>query len=117
MSAWKVVLVGLALGVVGCGSVRTYRWPLAAPGNPAVRPAVYFEGTMPQTSMLEVELVESIGYGTKAEVPDVVSGLQDEAQRWGADAIVRVRVDCGHGSCHGYGVAVRWVTSPPPQGP
>lgn len=105
-----LLLTSLALVGTACGSVQTYRWPLAAPGNPAVRPAVYFEGTIPQASMQEVELVEAIGYGTRANLPDVVSGLQDEAQRWGADAIVRVRVDCGHGSCHGYGVAVRWVT-------
>jgi hypothetical protein len=102
-----VAAVGLA--TAACGSISTYRWPLAQPAPPTQRPEVYFEGQMPSTSMSELELVEAIGYGTRANMGDIVNALQDEAQRYGASAVVRVRVDCGHGTCHGYGVAVRYL--------
>jgi hypothetical protein len=39
----------------------------------------------------------------------VIQALQQEGARFGADAIVRVRVDCGYGNCHAWGVAVRLV--------
>ena len=106
-------LAALALAVLaaGCGSVQTYRWPVSAAAAPTQRPEGYFEGQMPAaTSMAELELVEAIGYGTRANMGDVIEAMSDEAQRYGASAIVRVRVDCGHGTCHGYGVAVRYLS-------
>ena len=112
MSARRLVTTLGALAMLaGCGSVQTYRWPVAAAAAPTQRPEVYFEGQMPAaTSMAELELVEAIGYGTRANMGDVIEAMSDEAQRYGASAIVRVRVDCGHGTCHGYGVAVRYLS-------
>ena len=103
------IAIAIALAATACGSIQTFRWPVAQPAPPIQRPEVYFEGQMPATSMSELELVEAIGYGTRANMGDVVTALQDEAQRYGASALVRVRVDCGHGTCHGYGVAVRYL--------
>lgn len=109
------LFAALAAIVVGCGSIVTYRWPLSQPALADGRPAIYWEGTLPSAAMQELEMVEAIGSGTRADVGDVVNAMQDEAQTYGANAIVRVRVDCGHGTCHGYGVAVR-ILGPPPQG-
>ena len=110
ISRWAVVsAIALAAFGGGCGSVQTFRWPISQPAPPTQRPQVFFEGQMPSTSMTELELVEAVGYGTRANMEDVVTTMQDEAQRYGASAIVRVRVDCGHGTCHGYGVAVRYL--------
>lgn len=99
-----------AVMLTGCGTVRTYRFPLDRPAAPsASRPAVFFEGTLPSTSMRELVMVESVGTGTKASTETVVTALQDEAARWGADAIVRVKVDCAYSQCHAWGVAVQYV--------
>ena len=98
----------------GCGSMYTYHWPLSGPAPQNGRPLVYFEGTLPSAGLQELEMVEAVGGGTHANVDDVVNAMQDDAQSYGANAIVRVRIDCGHGTCHGYGVAVRFV-GPPPQ--
>src|SRR5262249_11276105 len=114
MTRATLVAIATIASALGCGSVNTYRWPLgpaAAGASPGVE--VYFEGTMPATGMEELELVEAIGVGTKSNVEDVVEAMRAEALRYGASALVRVRVDCGHGECHGYGVAVRYVTAPP----
>ena len=103
-----------AIALVGCGTLDTYRWPIDRPAPPSALPAIYWEGSLPATGMQELELVEVVGSGTKAYVEDVVGAMQVEAQRYGANAIVRVKVDCGHGTCHGYGVAVRFVAAPAP---
>jgi len=97
--------------LTGCGTVTTYRFPLEKPSGQisATPPAVFFEGQMPQQSMQELAMVEAVGSGTKASIEDVVNALQLEAARFGASAIVRVRVDCGYSQCHGWGVAVKYV--------
>ena len=119
MSRTRFLIAALALTTLtACGSVRTYRWPLERPASPMpVRPAVFMEGSMPATSMEELEMVEAIGSGTRADTEDVILAMQDEAAAYGASAIVRVKVDCGHGSCHGYGVAVRYLDAAPPAAP
>jgi hypothetical protein len=108
-----VVLAAIS-SLVGCGSMVTYRWPLSQPAPQNGRPLVYFEGSLPSAGIQELEMVEAVGAGTHANLDDVINAMQDEAQAYGANAIVRVRVDCGHGTCHGYGVAIRFV-GPPPQ--
>jgi hypothetical protein len=114
-SAIRALLALLSFGALtGCGSMYTYQWPLSSAAPPSGRPLVYFEGSLPSAGLQELEMVEAIGGGTHANVDDVVHAMQDDAQAYGANAIVRVRVDCGHGTCHGYGVAVRFV-GPPPQ--
>ena len=113
LTAALLALLSFA-ALTGCGSMYTYRWPLSNPAPPNGRPLVYFEGSLPSAGIQELEMVEAIGGGTHANVDDVVTAMQDEAQSYGANAIVRVRVDCGHGTCHGYGVAIRFV-GPPPQ--
>jgi len=116
MRARSNILLALlsALALTGCGSMYTYRWPLSGAAPPNGRPRVYFEGSLPSAGIQELEMVEAVGGGTHANVEDVVNAMLDEAQAYGANAIVRVRVDCGHGTCHGYGVAIRFV-GPPPQ--
>jgi hypothetical protein len=108
----KVIAALLAIPLlVGCGTINTYRFPLERPSGVVspTPPAVFFEGQMPTQSMQELAMVEAVGSGTKASVEDVVNALQSEAARFGANAIVRVKVDCGYSQCHGWGVAVRYV--------
>lgn len=100
-----------ALLLVGCGTVTTYRFPLEKPSGQVspTPPAVFFEGQLPNEAMQELAMVEAVGSGTRASVEDVVNALQIEGARWGASAIVRVKVDCAYSQCHGWGVAVRYV--------
>jgi hypothetical protein len=112
MSA-RILALLLALATsVGCGTVTTYRFPLDRPTGTVAKapPAVFFEGQMPSTGMRELVMVEAVGSGTKASVEHVVNAMQDEAARWGANAIVRVKVDCGYSQCHGWAVAVQYVS-------
>lgn len=97
--------------LVGCGTVTTYRFPLEkATGQvSATPPAVFFEGNLPTEAMQELAMVEAVGSGNKASVEDVVGAMQLEGARWGASAIVRVKVDCAYSQCHGWGVAVRFM--------
>jgi hypothetical protein len=108
----KFVIALLTLPLFACGTINTYRFPLEKPTGQVspTPPAIFFEGQMPTQSMQELAMVEAVGSGTKASVEDVVNALQIEAGRWGASAIVRVRVDCGYSQCHGWGVAVRYVS-------
>ncbi len=101
----------LALALTACGSVRTYSYPLAAPQTPtnAAPPSIYFEGNLPAGNMQELALVEAVGYGTKANMEEVAAGLQSQAAHFGANAIVRVKIDCGYSQCHGWGVAVKLI--------
>lgn len=97
--------------LVGCGSITTYRFPLDKPTGQisAAPPQVFFEGNMPDAAMQELAMVEAVGTGNRASVEEVVNALQLEASRWGASAVVRVKVDCAYSQCHGWGVAVRFV--------
>lgn len=106
-----LVAVAALATFAGCGRITTYRYPLArpAPQAAAARPGIYFEGNLPAEAMQELALVESVGSGTKGSAEDVLTAMQDEAARFGANAIVRVKVECGYGICHGYGVAVRFL--------
>ncbi len=107
-----ILVTALACALlVGCGSITTYRFPLDKQTGQisAAPPQVFFEGSMPTEAMQELAMVEAVGTGNKASVEEVVGALQLEASRWGANAIVRVKVDCGYSQCHGWGVAVRFV--------
>ena len=108
----SVVAMIAMIASIGCGSMYTYRFPLNRNAPPTSGVEVYWEGQLPSGGIEELEMVEAIGGGTHANVGDVVEAMQGEAIRYGANALVRVRVDCGHGSCHGYGVAVRFVKPP-----
>ena len=106
----RALLLSLGLLLTGCGTITTYRFALDRPAAPVgQRPAIFFEGTLPGTPMRELVMVESVGTGTKASAEDVVTALKDEAARYGADAIVRVKVDCAYSQCHAWGVAVQYV--------
>ncbi len=108
--ARTVVALAIAATVVGCGRLTSYRYPLSQPAAPAAqRPGIYFEGNLPGEAMQELAMVEAVGSGTKASAEDVLGAMQDDAARLGANAIVRVKVDCAYGTCHGYGVAVRFL--------
>jgi hypothetical protein len=107
----KKLLLAIALSTISiaCGRVDTYRYALSRPTGVVSTspPAVYMEGQTPQGGMQELAMVEAVGYGNKSDMGNVVRALQDEGARWGANAIVRVRVDCGYSTCHGWGVAVK----------
>jgi hypothetical protein len=106
----RLLVLVAALGLTACGTVRTYRFPLDRPAAPSgARPAIFMEGTLPRRSMRELAMIESVGSGTKANAEDVVYALQDEAVRFGADAVVRVKVDCAYAQCHAWGVAVQYM--------
>jgi hypothetical protein len=112
MRRFQIPSLTLAVALLtGCGTVTTYRFPLEKPSGQisATPPAVFFEGQLPQQNMQELAMVEAVGSGTKASIEDVVNALQLEAARFGASAVVRVRVDCGYSQCHGWGVAVKYV--------
>ncbi|MGZ3422091.1 MAG: hypothetical protein ACXVEE_29745 [Polyangiales bacterium] len=98
-----------SLSTIACGRVDTYRYALSRPTGvvSSSPPAVFLEGQTPQGGMEELAMVEAVGYGNKSDMGNVVRALQDEAARWGANAVVRVRVDCGYSTCHGWGVAVK----------
>jgi hypothetical protein len=103
-----LLAVTLASLSVACGRVDTYRYALSRPAGVASSPpAIYMEGQNPAGGMQELAMVEAVGYGTKSDMGDVIAALQAEGARWGANAIVRVRVDCGSSTCHGWGVAVK----------
>lgn len=104
-------LVAVA-ALTGCGSMYTYRWPLGRAQAPTPGVEVYWEGQLPSGGIEELAMVEAVGGGTRASVGEVIAAMQGDAMRYGANALVRVRVDCGHGSCHGYGVAIRYVRPP-----
>jgi hypothetical protein len=108
----KLFIAGAALLLTACGTVTTYRFPLDKPTgqiSPAP-PQVFFEGSLPSEAMQELAMVEAVGTGNKASVEEVVNAMQLEASRWGASAIVRVKVDCGYSQCHGWGVAVKFMS-------
>jgi hypothetical protein len=108
---YRSLTLAVAMVAAGCGSVTTYRFALERPTGQIspTPPAVFFEGQLPQQGMQELAMVEAVGTGTRASVEDVVNALQLEASRFGASAVVRVRVDCGYSQCHGWGVAVKYV--------
>ena len=104
----KSIVATCCVFLFACGTVTTYRFPLDKPGQPTgAPPAVFFEGNLPNQPMQELSMVEAVGSGTKASVEEVVTAMQMEGARWGATAIVRVKVDCAYSQCHGWGVAVR----------
>jgi hypothetical protein len=105
----RALLLALVASTVGCGTLRTHRFQLGPAGPPGSRPAIVFEGSPIPSAVEEIAMVEAIGTGSKASQEDVLSALIDEGSRWGATVLVRVRVDCGYGTCHAYGVAARTI--------
>lgn len=111
-AALTLFLAGVLVpALAGCGSLTNYRFPLARldAQTTSARPAVFFEGNSPPRPVEAIALVESVGTGNRGDTETVVNAMIDDAARFGASAIVRVRVDCGLGQCHGYGVAVRYL--------
>jgi hypothetical protein len=104
------LMVASCVALGGCGRIATYRYGLVASPIPvATAPTLFFGADLPSTTMQEVALVEAVGEGTRANRDDVLSALQREGARFGADALVHVTFDCGAGSCHSFAVAVRFV--------
>jgi hypothetical protein len=109
-SPWVALLLAAPL-LGACGNVQMYRYPLGAVSTAyGGRPTVSFEGSeLLNAPMQELAMVEAVGSGTNADTESVVNALIFMGQTFGASAIVKVRVDCGFGQCHGYGVAVRYL--------
>lgn len=92
--------------LVGCGRLVVDHVVTGAPG-PAyggpVRVAMETDPVPP--TFQEVALVRARGVGNQANLQAVLGGLQEEARRVGANAVVRVRIDQGSGSVSAIGTA------------
>jgi hypothetical protein len=112
------LVAGCVMGRVDVSRVLT--GPPGAPYQGAV--AVVMEGGAPPPQYVEVGILQAIGYGNRADMANVVTALQADAQRLGCDAVIRVRVDQGYSQASGTGVCVRtpatWAAPPgaPPPG-
>ncbi len=124
MSRARCVLAAAVL-VPGCflGSVDVSRVMTGPPGAPypgAV--AIVMENAPPPPQYVEVAILQAIGYGSSADMANVVTALQADAQQLGCDAVIRVRIDQGYSQASGTGVCVRtpatWAAPPgtPPPG-
>lgn len=123
MNRLAAALFSLAVLLAGCGTVQVSRVLTGPPGAPYSGPvAVVMEGGPPPPQYVEVAILQGIGYGSQADMANVVTALQAEAQRLGCDAVIRVRVDQGYSQASGTGVCIRtpatWAAPPgaPPAG-
>jgi len=68
---------------------------------------VYMVGQSPPRPFDELALLQVVSTGNQAEPQAVLAALSTRAVALGCDAVVRVRVDAGVTTTHGYGVCVR----------
>jgi len=116
MKRFAAVLTA-ALLPLGCGSIETSRVMTGPPGAPYSGPvAVVMESAPPPPQFVEVAILQANGYGSRADLANVIAALQAEAQRLGCDAVIRVRVDQGYAQASGTGVCIRtpatWAAPP-----
>jgi hypothetical protein len=110
MRATFVAAAIVALALAGCGDLYRYNYPIAERFSPPKgRPRVFFGPELPRYRLRELAFVEAVGTGVDANADSVIAAMQDEAERYGADAIVGTRVDCGATQCHGLAIAIEWV--------
>jgi hypothetical protein len=103
----------LLVPLVGCGYTETHEVPLRTATGPTARPAeIYMADQRAPRPFFEVALLQVLGHGTDANVEDVAKALQVRAAQLGCDAVVRVRIDQGYTTAHGFGVCIRY----PPAG-
>ncbi len=98
------VLCVLALS--GCGRVQNHHVLTGAPRAASAGDVrVLMENAPVPEGFVEVAIVQSVGSGFKAELAPVISGLKEQAQKLGCNAVVRVRVDQGASLATAVGVA------------
>jgi hypothetical protein len=108
----KAALLLLASLSLGCGTTSVQRHLLGPPGVAHSRPVrTILEGD-PVPPAQPVALVQAIGRGLNADLPHLIEGLRQEAQRLGCDAIVQLRIARGTSTATAVGFAVRWVSRP-----
>ena len=100
-----------ALLAVGCGHSETHVAALRKPGPPVQHPVEFYlaEKLPPQRPMLDIALVQAVGFGSESNAEDVVASLTRRAAGLGCDAVVRVYVDVGYSRAHAAGVCVRYI--------
>jgi hypothetical protein len=98
--------LALLLVATGCGRLVVDHVVTGRPAAPHTGPvAVIMETDPPPANFAEIALVRAHGSGTKANLQTVIEGLQEEARKVGANAVVRVRIDQGSGSVSAIGTA------------
>ncbi|MEO8798939.1 MAG: hypothetical protein ABI551_13710 [Polyangiaceae bacterium] len=116
MIARSVLGCFAALSLAGCGSTELHEVLLRRPtGAPRGDVELYVIGRPPQRPYYEVALLQAIGNGTHADVPDVTNALERRAQVLGCDAVVGIHVELGSTRAHATGVCVMWRTAVVPQ--
>ena len=111
----RVLLVGmlalsLAATVVGCGRIETTHVVTGRPMAPTSDVQVYMQGQQPPPGYVEIAIVQTNATGTKAKMPNVVSGIRARARQLGCSAVINLRIDQGAGNTAGNGVCVTYPT-------
>lgn len=116
MIARSVLVCFAALSLVGCGSTEVHEVLLRRPTSaPRGNVELYVVGRPPPRPYYEVALLQAIGNGTHADVPDVTNALEGRAQVLGCDAVVGIHVELGSTRAHATGVCVMWRAGVVPQ--
>lgn len=116
MIARSVLVCCAALSLAGCGSTELHEVLLRRPtGAPHGEVELYVVGRPPSRPYYEVALLQAIGHGTQADVPDVTNALARRGQALGCDAVVGIHVELGSTRAHATGVCVMWRAAVVPQ--
>ncbi len=105
----RAILFGLAaVGLIACGHTESYVALLRteAPSNRRVE--VYIDA-IPKRPFTDAAILQTIGYGNRANAEDLVQAMLVDAARIGCDALVRIQFDYGSTSSHATGVCVRYT--------
>lgn len=106
----------VAATLVGCGHTESYV-ALLRPEAPSERRVEVYVDAIPKRPFTDAAILQTIGYGNRANAEELVKAMLVEASRVGCDAVVRVQFDYGATSAHATGVCVRYTAPPPPTPP
>lgn len=108
--ALTLALAALALAS-GCGHSETHVAMLRKPAPPVGHPVELYlaDQLPPPRPMIDIALVQAVGFGSDSNAEDVVAALTRRAAALGCDAVTRVYVDVGYSRAHAAGVCVRYL--------
>ncbi len=102
----RLLLVLSFLSIVGCGRLVAEHVVTGTPSSPSNGPVrIVMETDTPPAEFREIAIVRARGEGNRANLESVLEALQEEARLIGGNAVVRVRIDQGHGSISAIGTA------------